>query len=90
MAEVDSQKNSIPYQKAENTCFAKREQFAIAPLSLKGFCTNGIISEKHSGFKEGEDLFITKPSQASTGTPSVIASDSAYAGNLCHEGWRLS
>ena len=28
----------------------------IAPLSLKSFCADGIISEKHSGFKEDFNL----------------------------------
>ena len=54
--EPDNQKNSIKYQKSENARFAYREQLLIAPLSLKGFCADGIISEKHSGFKEDFNL----------------------------------
>lgn len=54
--EPENQKNSIKYQKAENTRFAYKEQLPIAPLSLKGFCLDGIISEKHSGFKENTEL----------------------------------
>lgn len=55
--EPENQKNSIKYQKSENTRFAFREHLSIASLSLPGFCVDGIISEKHSGFKE--DTILT-------------------------------
>lgn len=55
--EPENQKNSIKYQKSENTRFALREHILIASLSLPGFCMDGIISEKHSGFKE--DTILT-------------------------------
>jgi DNA invertase Pin-like site-specific DNA recombinase len=58
--EPDNQKNSIPYQKAEGVKFAHREKLAVAPLTLAGFCVNGVISEKHSGFKEDNELTFTK------------------------------
>src|SRR6266446_4112764 len=48
----DIQKNSIKYQRAENTRFALREKLQLAPLSLDAFCSDGIISERHSAFKE--------------------------------------
>ncbi len=54
--DTDNQKNSIKYQKAENTRFAFRQNLRIAPLTLEGFCTDGIISERHSGFKEDIEL----------------------------------
>lgn len=57
--EANNQKNSISYQKTENTRFAVREQLPIAPITLKGFSTNGIISEKHSGFKEDLDVIVS-------------------------------
>ena len=57
--EPNNQKNSISYQKAENARFAKNEQFPVAPITLTGFCTNGVISEKHSGFKEDLDVTIS-------------------------------
>ena len=57
--EADNQKNSISYQKSENTHFAHRENLPVAPITLKSFCTDGVVSEKHSGFKEGDDLFIS-------------------------------
>ena len=58
--EPNNQKNSIPYQKAEGVKFAKNERLPIAPISINGFCRDGLISEKHSGFKDGNDLAFTK------------------------------
>ena len=55
----DNQKNSISYQKTENTRFAFREKLPIALISIQGFCADGIVSEKHSGFKEDNDVIIT-------------------------------
>lgn len=55
--DADNQKNSIKYQKAENTRFAYREHLPIASLTLPGFATDGIVSERHSGF--AEDLELT-------------------------------
>lgn len=57
--EADNQKNSITYQKAENGRFAERLGLPIAPLTFEGFCTDGVISERHSGFKEDEELAVT-------------------------------
>src|SRR5260221_10511389 len=54
--DTDNQKNSIKYQKSENARFAFRENLPIADLTLDGFVTNGIVSERHSGFKETSDL----------------------------------
>ena len=53
-----NQKNSITYQKAENLRFAARSGLPIAQLSLEGFCTDGIISERHSGFKEDVEFVV--------------------------------
>jgi site-specific DNA recombinase len=50
--DTDNQKNSIRYQKAENVRFAFRENLRIVMLALDGFCTDGVVSERHSGFKE--------------------------------------
>lgn len=58
--EPDNQKNSIDYQKKENGRFAQREHLPIAPITLKGLCVDGIISERHSGFKENNDLTISR------------------------------
>ncbi len=54
--DTDNQKNSISYQKSENTRFALREGLPIASITVTGFCTDGIISERHSGFKENVKL----------------------------------
>lgn len=58
--EPDNQKNSISYQKAEGIKFTHREKLSVAPITLAGFCLDGLISEKHSGFKEDNDLTFTK------------------------------
>ncbi len=57
--EADNQKNSISYQKVENARYAHRERLPIAPITLKSFCADGVVSEKHSGFTENDDITIT-------------------------------
>jgi len=52
----DTQKNSIKYQKAENTRFAARVGLPLAPITIEGFVRDGIISERHSAFKEHIEL----------------------------------
>jgi site-specific DNA recombinase len=61
--ELNNQKNSISYQKAENARFASRQGLPLAPISIKGFCTDGIISEKHSAFKEDNEITFTETGQ---------------------------
>jgi len=56
--EPENQKNSIQYQKSENTRFAFRENLPVAPVTIDGFCTQGIISERHSAFKEDSEILI--------------------------------
>src|ERR1700693_1568814 len=58
--DTDNQKNSIEYQKSENTRFAFREHLSIASLTLEGFARDGIVSERHSGFKEDSALTFGK------------------------------
>jgi site-specific DNA recombinase len=58
--EPDNQKNSIAYQRAEGIKFAHREKLPIAPITIAGLCMDGVISEKHSGFKENNELTFTK------------------------------
>ncbi len=58
--DTENQKNSIKYQKSENVRFAFREQLQVAPLTLEGFATDGIVSERHSGFKENIELTFGK------------------------------
>ena len=56
--ESENQKNSISFQGTENARFAQRTLLPIAPVTLKNFCTDGIVSERHSGFKESDDLHV--------------------------------
>lgn len=56
--EPENQKNSLQYQKSENLRFALKQKLPVADISLQGFCTDGIISEKHSAFKEDTELII--------------------------------
>ena len=58
--DAENQKNSISYQKTENARFAFREKFPIAQITIEGFCVDGVISEKHSGFKENNDITFTE------------------------------
>jgi len=51
-----NQKNSLAHQRIKNLEYAERGQLPIAKLTVPGFCTNGIIDESHTGFKE-EDEF---------------------------------
>ena len=57
--EAENQKNSISYQKSENARFAKRENLLIASITIKNFCNEGVVSEKHSGFKEDDEMLIS-------------------------------
>ena len=54
--DTKNQKNSISYQKAEIERFAQKEGLLIAPVTLSGLSANGVITEKHSGFKEDDFL----------------------------------
>ncbi len=58
--DLDNQKNSIAYQTMEAIRFAKREKLPIAKATIEGFCKDGIISEKHTGFKEDNGINITE------------------------------
>ncbi|MEM7242983.1 MAG: recombinase family protein [Pseudomonadota bacterium] len=58
--EAENQKNSLAFQSAENAKFSDREKLEIAKLSINGFCSSGVISEKHSGYKETDDVILTE------------------------------
>ena len=58
--DADLQKNSIDYQRKENTRFAKRLGLPIATVTIPNFCTDGYITERHSGFKEDNDVHISE------------------------------
>ncbi len=57
--EPNSQKNSIKYQKAEAIKYSNLLNLKSASLTVKGFAKNGIISERHSGFKESDKFELT-------------------------------
>lgn len=56
--EPNNQKNSLSYQKQENIKFAQLKNLPIAQITIAGLLNNGIISEKHSAFKEDSELCI--------------------------------
>ncbi len=58
--EADSQVNSIEYQDEINGQFMAKENLPIADVTLEGFCENGIINERHSGFKEDGEISFSK------------------------------
>ena len=55
----NNQQNSINYQDTENIKCARTRGLPVANLTWPGFCTNGIIHERHSGHKEDAYLKIT-------------------------------
>ena len=57
--DVLNQQNSLKYQREENLRFAERLGLSIAPVTLTGFSTDGIISERHSAFKEDSELIFS-------------------------------
>ncbi len=58
--DADNQKNSIEYQAQEIKRDLAKQGIEIAPLTIEGFCTDGYITEHHSGFKEDSE-FETNP-----------------------------
>ena len=61
--DTDNQQNSISYQKSENMRLSLKKKLRIAPVSLKGFCLDGMVTEKHSAFKTNTDILFTKDGQ---------------------------
>ena len=56
----NNQKNSLGFQKKQNVLYARSNHLPVAAITIPTFCTEGIISEKHSGFEE-DDEFVTNP-----------------------------
>ncbi len=54
--DAENQKNSIAYQKLEIQRYCEHAQINVALFSIPGFCTDGIIEEHHSGFKQDDDF----------------------------------
>jgi site-specific DNA recombinase len=57
--DAENQKNSLQYQRMRNVDFAKQAGLSIASLTIPGLCENGIIDERHSGYKEEADFEIS-------------------------------
>jgi site-specific DNA recombinase len=55
--DMENQKNSLDYQLSVNVAFAKRVGLKIANVNLKGLLTDGVMTEKHSSFKE-DDVMV--------------------------------
>ena len=58
--DAENQRNSLVYQRQRNIDYAEREKLPLAKnLTIAGFCTNGVIDESHSAFKQEVELIIT-------------------------------
>lgn len=57
--EPNNQKNSLKYQREENLKFAGKADLSIASVSMEGFCSDGVIAERHSGYKEDNDIAVS-------------------------------
>lgn len=58
--EAESQKNSIDYQKRETIRLVEDQALNLADLSLANFCAQGVIAERHSGFKNDSQVQFSK------------------------------
>jgi DNA invertase Pin-like site-specific DNA recombinase len=63
--EPDTQKNSIPFQKEMTSQFAKQAGLPVAHLTLKNFCKDGVISERHSGYIGSTDFNVAADGKVS-------------------------
>src|SRR3989338_6864436 len=58
--DAENQRNSLVYQRQRNIDYAEREKLPLAKdLTIPGFCTNGVIDESHSAFKQEDEFIIT-------------------------------
>lgn len=58
--EAESQKNSIDYQKRETGRVVDDQGLRIAALTLPNLCADGVIAERHSGFKNDSQVRFSK------------------------------
>lgn len=63
--DADNQRNSLAYQKRANLSYALEQKLKIAPITFDGFIRDGIISEKHSAFKEDELMEVDENGRVS-------------------------
>ena len=60
--DADNQRNSLMYQRQRNLEHVEHSNpkiFTATNLTVRGFCTNGIIDESHSAFKQEDEFIIT-------------------------------
>ena len=60
--DANNQRNSLAYQRQRNIEYTEHSSPKIplaTGLTIPGFCTNGIIDESHSGYKQEEEFLIT-------------------------------
>jgi site-specific DNA recombinase len=55
--DADNQKNSLDYQSEATQRYAEAEGIELTTDSIDGFMENGLIQEKHSGFKTSDLTF---------------------------------
>ncbi len=58
--DAKNQKNSISFQKGQAITYALANRLPIAQVDIPSFCTGGIITERHTGFKEDDYFTIGK------------------------------
>lgn len=95
--DTENQKNSLEHQESECVRFAEQAGLRIASVTLDGLCSNGIVRESHSGFKEDDGLTFTKDGrvQYRIARPKFnrlvqFLNDSCFAGIVCMSWDRLS
>lgn len=63
--DANNQKNSIDYQVGEALLYSQKNNIPIADITIPGFCENGVIRERHSGYKQDEGFEILENNQIS-------------------------
>ena len=63
--DTQNQKNSIDFQMGEAISFSRKNNLKIADITIPGFCEDGIIREKHSGYKQNGKFEISEGGQVS-------------------------
>src|SRR5712692_1016157 len=57
--DAENQRNSLIYQRQRNIEYANFSTLPLAStLTIPGFCTDGVIDESHSAFKQNDEFII--------------------------------
>ena len=93
----ENQKNSLGHQKHETDRYVDENPISLARITIAGFCSDGVISESHSGFKEDDELVFTEDGsiQYKINRPKFnqlvrFLSEGHFAGIICMSWDRLS